>query len=85
MLLAPFYLHRRSGDETATTQPAAQSPLTLTTPFPDNARPRAVGFKEEDIPSYMIPVQSEHRVPETALRFTIRIAGERVVDPSAPA
>jgi hypothetical protein len=32
----------------------------------------------------MVPVQSEHRVPETALRFNVRIAGEGVVYPATP-
>jgi hypothetical protein len=53
-------------------------------PFPDNAGPRAIGFKDEDIPGDMVPVQSEHGVPETALRLTTRIARERIVYAAAP-
>src|SRR5262249_34988087 len=74
VLLSP---HHQSGDEAATELPATHSQLR--TPFPDNAGPRAVSFKHEDIPSAMVPVQSEHSVPKTALRLTIRIGRERIV------
>ena len=59
--------------------------LSLRTPFPDNPSPRAIGFKDDDISGNMMPVQSEHRVPEAALRVCIRIAGKRIVDAVTPA
>jgi hypothetical protein len=72
----------RAPDE-ATKKPAAHS--SLTTPFPDNAGARSIGFEGYDVPGAMIPVQREHRVPEAALRITTTIAGERVVDAATPA
>jgi hypothetical protein len=56
---------------------------SLRKPFPDNSGPRAIGFKEDDIPSDMIPVQSEDCVSETVLRRT-RVAGERIVYAATP-
>ena len=81
-LLAPLFLHHQSGDEAATKRPAAHS--LLRTPFPDNAGPRAIGFKDEDIPGDMVPVQGEHGVPEAALGFTIRMAREGIVYAATP-
>jgi hypothetical protein len=53
-------------------------------PFPDNAGARAIGFKDEDIPGDMVPVQGEHGVPEAALGFTIRMAREGIVYAATP-
>jgi hypothetical protein len=54
-------------------------------PSPDDAGPGAIGFKDEDIPGKVVPVQREHGIPETTLRLTIPIARERIVDAATPA
>src|SRR5262249_9280118 len=81
-LLALLLPYHQSGDEAATKRPATPSSLRM--PSPDNAGPRTIGFKDEDIPGNMVPVQREHGVPETALRVTIRISRERVVYAATP-
>ena len=81
-LLAPLFLHHRSGDEAATKPPVAPSSPRM--PFPDNAGPRAVGFKDEDVPGDVVPVQGEHGVAEAALRLMIEITREGVVDAATP-
>src|SRR5262249_33932830 len=81
-LLALLLPYHQSGDEAATKRPA--TPSSLRTPSPDNAGPRAIGFKDEDIPGNMVPVQREHGVPETTLRLTIRSSRERIVYAATP-
>jgi hypothetical protein len=53
-------------------------------PTPDNAGAGAVGFEDEDIPGDLVPVQGENGVAEAALRLTIRITREGVVDAATP-
>ena len=81
-LRAGVFLLHLSRDEAATKDPVAHS--SLGAPLPYDTGPRAIGFKDEDIPGDMVPVQSEHGVPQTALRLTIRIACERIVYAATP-
>src|SRR5437667_6674094 len=85
MLAHPSYLFRCSTAAGAPTKRQRNSLGSRATPFPDNACPRAIGLKGQDLHGDVTPVQGEYRVPKTALRLDSRVASQRVIDAASPA